>query len=349
MSQGYRKHSVSGNAALQKGMRHLHATVRNPMSSSMVQTPPSSREPPFLFPMNLRLPLLTLAIAVLATPLYPAEQAAAASATTAASAGVRVFVCAHSFMIYTAKLLPPMAQSAGVAHVHAGQQMIGGSRVIQHWNLPDDKNRAKEALREGRVDVITLSPHMELPDEGITNFTKLGLEKNTNLRVLLQASWPARDGHQDKGFKNEQRDAMTPEELKDMRTQHHSQWRTRLEEQARTLNTATGREAVHIIPVSDAVISLRECIVQGKAPGITRQSALFRDPLGHPEPVLATLVTYCHFATIYQRSPEGLPVPEQLKKQPQAEALNKLLQKLAWEAVVNYPMSGVTADTAKRS
>lgn len=274
---------------------------------------------------------------------------AAASAATAAVAGQRVFVCAHSFMIYTAKLLPPMAQSAGIAHVHAGQQMIGGSRVIQHWDLADDKNRAKEALRDGRVDVITLSPHMDLPDEGITNFTKLGLEKNPGLRVLLQASWPARDGHQDKGFKNEQRDATTLEQLKDMRVRHHDLWRTRLEEQARALNSAAGRDAVHIIPVSDAVISLREYIVQGKVPGITKQSTLFRDPLGHPEPVLATLVTYCHFATIYQRSPEGLPVPEQLEKQPQAEELNKLLQKLAWEAVVNYPMSGVKVEAAKRS
>jgi hypothetical protein len=24
--------------------------------------------------------------------------------------------------------------------------MIGGSKVIQHWNLPDDKNKAKAAL-----------------------------------------------------------------------------------------------------------------------------------------------------------------------------------------------------------
>ena len=53
-------------------------------------------------------------------------------------------------MIFTAKMLPPMEQAAGIAHVAAGQQMLGGSRVIQHWNLPDEKNLAKAALREGR-------------------------------------------------------------------------------------------------------------------------------------------------------------------------------------------------------
>jgi len=59
----------------------------------------------------------------------------------------RVFVCGHSFMIFTAKLLP---------------------------------------------------------DEGIDNFTKLGLEENPDLRALVQASWPGSDGHWN-GCKNEQR------------------------------------------------------------------------------------------------------------------------------------------------
>ncbi|RBP39580.1 hypothetical protein DES53_1097 [Roseimicrobium gellanilyticum] len=263
------------------------------------------------------------------------------SAATATAVGQRVFVCAHSFMIYTAKLLPPMAQAAGIAHVNAGQQMIGGSKVIQHWELPDDKNRAKEALRSGNVDVITLSPHMLMPDPGITNFTKLGLEKNPKLRVLVQASWPARDGHPEKGFKNEERDALTLDGLNQMRIDHQTLWRSKLEDQVRSLNTAAGHDAVHIIPVSDAVFALREQVIKGTAPGIAKQSALFRDPLGHPLEVLATLVTYTHFAAIYQCSPEGLAVPEQLKNQPQAEELNRLLQKLAWEAVVNYPMSGV--------
>ena len=103
-------------------------------------------------------------------------------------APTRVFVCAHSFMIFTAKLLPSLAQAANFSYASAGQQMIGGSRVIQHWNLPDEKNTAKAALREGKVDVLTLSPHMLLPDEGIDNFTKLGLEKNPKLRVFVQAS-----------------------------------------------------------------------------------------------------------------------------------------------------------------
>jgi hypothetical protein len=61
------------------------------------------------------------------------------------------------------------------------------------------------------------------------------------------------------------------------------------------------------------------------------------------------LVTYCHFAAIYQRSPVGLPVPAALKDAPQAAELNALLQELAWEAVTRYPMSGVKTEAGKPS
>jgi hypothetical protein len=260
--------------------------------------------------------------------------------------GPRVFVCAHSFMIYTGQLLPPMTEAAGIAYRDAGRQMIGGSRVLQHWVVPDEQNLAKRVLREGSVDVITLSPHMLLPDEGIDNFTKLGLEKNPNLRVLVQASWPARDGNAGE-FHNEMRDASTVESLKKLQDMHETSWVSALEKQVKSLNAAVGKEAVHIIPASRAVFALRERIAQGTAPGLTKQTDLFRDDLGHPNAPMAVLVTYCHFAAIHQRSPEGLPVPETIKDMPQAAKLNTLMQKIAWDTVSTYPMSGVKATEAK--
>jgi len=262
-------------------------------------------------------------------------------------AGQRVFVCAHSFMIYTAKLLPPMAEAAGIAHVNAGQQMIGGSRVIQHWDLPEEKNRAKAALRESKVDVLTLSPNALMPDPGIDHFTKLGLEKNPALRVLVQASWPTREGTSGQSFTNESRNAATIASLRAQRDAHHSAWLVNLESQVRTLNTTVGRTAVFLVPVSDAVYALREKIAEGQAPGLTKQTDLFRDDLGHPHPPLAVLVTYCHFAAIYGRSPVGLPVPASLKDLPQADSLNRLLQQLAWDAVTGHPLSGVHATPTK--
>jgi hypothetical protein len=271
--------------------------------------------------------------------------------TTPASAGLppgpRVFVCAHSFMIFTAMMLPKMTEAAGIGYQDAGRQMIGGSRTLQHWEVPDDKNLAKTVLREGSVDVLTVSPHMLLPDEGIDNFTRLGLEKNPKLRVLVQASWPAKDGNLTGDFHNIMRNNATVESLHTLRDSQREQWNTKLEAQVTALNTAMGREAVFIVPVGDAVCALRERIIEGKAPGITKQADLFKDDLGHPMPPLAVLVTYCHFAAIHQRSPAGLPVPAILKDAPQAAELNTLLQQIAWDAVTHYPMSGVKVAALK--
>lgn len=249
-------------------------------------------------------------------------------------------------MIFTAKLLPAMSASAQLPFQCAGEQMLGGSRVMQHWQLPDSKNLAKAALREGRVDVLTLSPHIQLPDEGIDLFTKLGLEKNPNLRVLVQASWPWADSMEMGGggnFKNEQRNAATIESLRQLQTTQHTKWLSALETQVDTLNQAVGREVVHIIPVCDAVYTLRQRILEGKAPGLCHQTDLFSDDGGHPLAPLSALVTYCHFAAITQRTPVGLPVPKELHPTAQAEAMNRLLQEIAWDTVRHYPRSGVSS------
>jgi hypothetical protein len=77
----------------------------------------------------------------------------------------------------------------------------------------------------------------------------------------------------------------------------------------------------------------------GEAPGLAKQSELFSDKLGHPQPPIQALAAYCQFAVIYRMNPVGLPRPDVLK--PKYEKLNRLLQELAWDAVTHHPLSGV--------
>jgi hypothetical protein len=96
-----------------------------------------------------------------------------------------------------------------------------------------------------------------------------------------------------------------------------------------------------------AAVTLREKIVKGEVPGLKKQSELFRDNWGHAQPPLQILASYCHYAVIYRRSPEGLPVPKAfaaLKDMSDADktALNRLLQEIAWQTVGAHPMSGVS-------
>lgn len=116
----------------------------------------------------------TLAITSLATVAQ--EQAASARGESLAepiASGQHVFTCGHSFHVWVPGIVADLAKKAGIeAHQQLGVSSIGGSRVIQHWDIPDDKNKAKETLAIGKVDVLTLSP-IFLPDPGIENFTTL--------------------------------------------------------------------------------------------------------------------------------------------------------------------------------
>lgn len=260
---------------------------------------------------------------------------------------MRVFVTAHSFHIFVADRLGPLAKAAGLRlHEPVRRQMIGGSSVKQHWDLPDENNPAKAALMAGEVDVLTMSPNWMVPDEAIEFFTDLGLKHNPRMRVLVQVSWSAYD-HHDSGSpneweksqmieNNEERDARSLEGLRAA----NANIMGIVQKQVADLNARYGREVIHIVPVGNAVIRLRELVVDGKVPGIKKQSELFSDPIGHGKAPVLALAAYCNFACLYRRSPEGLD-DGNLELEQIHPDLQAFLQKIAWETVSAYPESGV--------
>jgi hypothetical protein len=253
----------------------------------------------------------------------------------AAPAGLRVFYTGHSFHMFVPPLVDEMAKAAGVeGHKLAGRQGIGGSRVIQHWELEDEKNTAKPALAGGQVDVLTMAAHVAIPDEGITKFTELGLAHNPNLRLLVQASWYPFDVPGDRRIRdNTERDHA---QIADLQAAV-DEWRTRLEAQVDGLNEKHGRKAVFIVPVGDAVVKLRELIVKGEYPGVMAQSELFRDPIGHGGVHIQALAACCNYAAIYRTNPVGLSAPAGGLE----PAQRQVLQELAWETVSGYERAGV--------
>jgi len=291
-------------------------------------------------PMNRLLLLLTsLALVLAPLPRSLADEAAA----PAPPKGLRVLTAGHSFHVWMPGLLKEMAASAKIeGHQQVDLSSIGGSQVIQHWNVPDDKNKIKPALIEGKADVLTLSP-IYLPDAGIENFVKLGLEHNPALRITVQEFWLPYDEQALWATRGKDavidRDARTIEQLRAA----HAPYFQSMDELVRSLNQQAGKQAVFVVPVGQAVLALREKILKGEAPGLTKQSELFTDAVGHPGGQIRALATFCHFAVIYGRSPIGLPAPSAIAKLPEAEKLNRLLQELAWQAVTEHPLSGVKA------
>jgi hypothetical protein len=120
----------------------------------------------------------------------PSEAASEPADTTEKPAGLRVAYASHSLMWDMPPVLSELVQAYGIrGHKIVDHQRIGVSRTSQHWDRPDAQNTAKQALRSGRVDVFVMSPLVH-PDEAITNFVKLGLEHNPNMKFVIQISWP---------------------------------------------------------------------------------------------------------------------------------------------------------------
>jgi hypothetical protein len=288
---------------------------------------------------------------VLAATLLPAatggrEKSPASKQDTAgAPKGQRVFFAAHSLLWYAPRPVGELAEAAGIKdHKLVGVQSLGGSRTLRHWNLPEAKNTAKQALKTGEVDVLVMSP-IQFPDEGIENFVKLGLEHNPNMRFTVQISWAAWDADMQNfpkgGTLKVDRDK-TPEQLKMI----HEANIQAAEAQAEEINKKVGKKVLYLVPSAQAAIALRTRIHNKEMPGLTSQGELFRDAISHPAPPLEALNTYLHYAVIYGRSPVGLPMPGLLKRAKKAawdEKLNRALQEIAWEAVTSYPPSGVAA------
>jgi hypothetical protein len=260
---------------------------------------------------------------------------AAAEDAKAPPPGLRVFYSGHSFHMFVPRNVEQLVKVAGIqGHRLVGQQGIGGSRVIQHWDLADDTNKAKPALTSGEVDVFTMAAHVQIPDEGITKFTELGLKHNPNLRLLVQASWfPFDVPEADKRVRdNAQRDNA---QIADLQAAVDG-WRTKLEAQVDDLNRQYGKRAVFIVPVGDAVVKLRRLVADGTYPGVTKQSELFRDPIGHGTEHVQVLASFCNFAAIYRISPEHLDLTGLTDPQ------NSILQQIAWETTSKYRYAGVT-------
>jgi hypothetical protein len=279
---------------------------------------------------------LLLLIGVSVLLVAPGGRPSLAADPPPAILGLRVFYTGHSFHMFVPKHVERIVEAAGIkGHKLVGTQGIGGSRVHQHWDLADGRNKAKPALITGEVDVFTMAAHLTVPDRGITNFTELGLKHNPKLRLLVQVSWYPYDvAAPEKRIRdNAQRDRM---KIADLQAAVDS-WRKKLEAQADDLNEKHKRKAVFLVPVGDAVVQLREMVVKGTFPGVTSQSELFRDQIGHVGPIVQALASYCNYAVIYGTSPAGLKPPFQGVTAEQ----HAILQKLAWTTVARYPHAGI--------
>ena len=253
-------------------------------------------------------------------------------------------------------MLADMAKSAGIqGHEIAGVSYIGGSTIIMHWNLPDATNKRQggpDRRESGRPDHVQHLP------------ARRGNRKVRQARLRAQPEYP--DHMQEFWLPNDTYDPTYPLKygsngfkvnhnaatMANLRKQHELYF-TDMDNMIRAVNKDLGKDVMLAVPVGQAVLALREKVIAGQAPGIKDQAALFADDWGHATTPIHVLAAYCHFAVIYRKCPIGLSVPPELAAMglppDQLQALNLLLQQLAWDAVIHHPLSGVVASAASTS
>jgi hypothetical protein len=294
---------------------------------------------PYPFRMKILHVFFSLLLLGIAGPL-------GAQTSPAPPPGLRVFTCGNSFHAwFIAPIIEDMAKKAGIdGHRIAGVSKIGGSQAIDHWNVPDDKNEAKAALSHGQVDALTLACMLH-PDEGIAHFASLGLGANPNFRISLQEFWIPWDKFE-WPYTGKEEDVNPDAATTDFLEKLHAPYFAEMDAYVKALNDRLGKQVVFVAPVGQSVVALREKIIAGQVPGIAKQSELFTDKLGHPQPPIQALAAYVHFAVLYHLNPVGMPVPEILAGATnpawRTAELNRLLQEIAWEQVTKHPLSGVT-------
>jgi hypothetical protein len=91
---------------------------------------------------------------------------------------------------------------------------------------------------------------------------------------------------------------------------------------------------------------------RGELPGVEgihtlvgkKERSLWRDRLGHLGPGLGHLEGYVFYATMYRRSPELIDGDFRFGDSPDypSRELDRVFRNIAWQAVANNPLSGVT-------
>jgi len=251
-------------------------------------------------------------------------------------------------------MLDQLAQAAGhPGHAHASQLGWGAS-LDQHRQGADavpgfaqenahaNHVAADVALAAGHYDAVVLTEMVEIRDAiryhdsaaALAHWVRAARAGNPAVRVYLYETWHRLDDAE--GW------------LARIDADATRAWQDQL---LRVAMAEPGVGTVYMIPGGQVLAAAVRAIEAGQIPGLTNRDALFaRDAAGAIDPIHlndlgAYLIALTHFATLYQRSPAGLPHRLRRADGEPAAAVPDLaalpLQTLVWNVVSGYDLTGI--------
>ena len=260
------------------------------------------------------------------------------------SSGLRIVATGHSWMQPGFRTLPTISKMAGLK-----QQLRinsrGGERgaVRMMWELENGilSSQGKPqpvcmaAITTGQWDAMMWGSYTNDRPEYYLAWINYCLKYNPKMEFFVFNAWPQ---YAD-GFAAQDRQP------------HIENYRAR----AQKIDVEISKriavldkhypDKVHVLPTCEAMLGALDLYFKGTLPGIKGLNrkidgttpAIWSDG-GHLGVGMEWLEGYVFYATLYKKSPELIPTQSPFND----DALDKVFRKIAWQAVVNNPLSDVT-------
>ena len=275
------------------------------------------------------------------------------------AAGImRIVGTGHSFTGPGYRTLPSITRAAGFEQplcLHNGGGRTGS--VSYKWEQEngifefDGKPLPKllAAISNAEWEAMIWGPYNGDRPKFYASWIDFCERYNPGMKFFLIDTWPA-PGQVRMAFnltENPKSETFFTETVYDKISVHAD---TLFSDLVKTLRETT--EKVYIIPTHAAFTEAAKRFLRGELPGYKglykviggKDPSIWRDQIGHIHPGLESLEGYVFYATLYGKSPELISKPIKFKEDPTlpSAALDKIFREIAWKAVVEHPLSGVT-------
>ncbi len=279
-------------------------------------------------------------------------QSAVVSFEKPTDGALRIVGTGHSFMAPGYNTLPKITTASGFTqplHTHTGGGMTGSTRykweqengIFQFEGKPTPKLLA--SISNADWDAMMWGPYFNDRPQYYACWIDFCHQFHPEMKFYLSDAWISL--HQ--LDENPVSETFFTEEVLDRLNQERNEGYTDL------INTLRKDypDKVFIMPTADAMTRAAKHFTRGELPGIEglhkviggKERSLWRDQLGHLGPGFERLEGYVFYATLYGKSPELITQKIQFGGDPKfpGPALDKVFRKIAWQAVIHHPLSGV--------
>ncbi|QDV40549.1 hypothetical protein Enr13x_03550 [Stieleria neptunia] len=272
---------------------------------------------------------------------------------------LRIVGTGHSFMAPGYRTFPIICKAAGMTqplYTHTGGGMTGSTRykweqengIFDFEGRPEPKLLA--SIANAKWDAMMWGPYFNDRPVYYSCWIDFCLKYNPDMKFYLSDAWPQL---YQLGTNPKSESFFTEEVFDRLGAERRAEYSKQVEVLRKQYP-----DKIFIMPTSDAMVLAAKSYLRGELPGVEgihrviggKERSLWRDQLGHIGPGFDRLEGYVFYATLYGKSPELIDdaIPFGGNDSFPGPRLDQTFRKIAWQAVIGHPLSGVKDEDGDR-